>query len=110
MRWWYTVPIPIRYRYGKLLLALAERAAHADKLLVLDEAVAEAVKQLKGRGFENPYLKAFVVARVNPMRFQRGGSPEFDATIEKMIAAARRFDAAKVRADQLAAAAGALPD
>jgi len=31
-------------------------------------------------------------------------------TIEKMIAAARRFDAAKVRADQLAAAAGALPD
>jgi ParB family chromosome partitioning protein len=72
--------------------------------------VAEAVKQLKGRGFESPYLKAFVVARVNPLRFQRGGSPEFNATIEKMIAAARRFDVAKVRADQLAAAAGAPAD
>ena len=95
---------------AKLPLALAERAAHADKLLVLDEVVSEVVKQLKRRGFESPYLRAFVVVRVNPLRFQRGGSPEFDATIEKMIAAARRFDAAKVRADQLAAAAGALPD
>ena len=57
-----------------------------------------------------PYLGALVAARVNPIRFQRGGSPEFDATIEKMIAAARRFDAAKVRADQLAAAAGASAD
>jgi ParB family chromosome partitioning protein len=77
-------------------LALAKRAAHADKLLALDEAVTEAVKALKARGFESPYLKAFVVARVNPLRFQRGGSPEFDA--------------AKVRADQLAAAAGAPAD
>jgi ParB family chromosome partitioning protein len=58
------------------------------------------------RGFESPYLKAFVVARVNPIRFQRGGSPEFDATIARMTAAARRFDAAKVKADQLAASMG----
>ena len=95
---------------AKLPLALAERAARAEKLLVLDEAVAEAVKELKGRGFESPYLKAFVVARINPLRFQRGGSPEFDPTIEKMIAAARRFDATKVKADQVAAAAGAPTD
>jgi ParB family chromosome partitioning protein len=95
---------------AKLPLALDERAARADKLLVLDEAVSEAVKALKARGFESPYLKAFVVARINPIRFQRGGSPEFDATIEKMVAAARRFDAAKVRADQLAAAGGAPAD
>jgi ParB family chromosome partitioning protein len=94
----------------KLPIALAERAARADKLLLLDEAVSEAVKELKRRGFESPYLKAFVVARVNPIRFQRGGSPEFDATIEKMTAAARRFDAAKVKADQLAAAGGAPPE
>ncbi len=92
---------------AKLPNALVERAARAEKLLALDEAVAEAVKALKARGFESPYLKAFVVARVNPLRFQRGGSPEFDATIDKMTAAARRFDAAKVKADQVAAAAGA---
>ena len=35
---------------------------------------------------------------------------ELNATIEKSIAAARRFDAAKVRADQLAAATGAPAD
>ena len=91
---------------AEMPFALTPRAARADKLLVLDEAVTEAVKALKARGFESPYLKAFVVARINPLRFQRGGSPDFDATIEKMTAAARRFDAAKVRADQLAAAAG----
>ncbi len=91
---------------AKLPAALEERAVRAEKVLALDEAVGEAVKALKGRGFESPYLKAFVVARVNPLRFQRGGSPEFDATIEKMTAAARRFDAAKVKADQVAAAGG----
>jgi ParB family chromosome partitioning protein len=96
-----------RFLAAKLPNALVERATRAEKLLVLDDAVAEAVKALKARGFESPYLKAFVVARVNPLRFQRGGTPEFDATIDKMTAAARRFDAAKVKADQLAAASGA---
>jgi ParB family chromosome partitioning protein len=99
-----------RFLAAKLPVSLAERAARADKLLALDEAVSEAVKALKARGFESPYLKAFVVARVNPLRFQRGASPEFDATIEKMTAAARRFDAARVRADQLAAAGGGPSD
>jgi len=99
-----------RFLGARLPQALAERAARADKLLALDEAVTAAVKALKARGFESPYLKAFVVARVNPIRFQRGGSPDFDATIEKMTASARRFDAAKVRADQLAAASGAPSD
>jgi ParB family chromosome partitioning protein len=99
-----------RFLAAKLPNALVERTTRAEKLLVLDEAVAEAVKALKARGFESPYLKAFVVARVNPLRFQRGGAPEFDSTIDKMTTAARRFDAAKVKADQLAAASGAPAD
>ncbi len=96
-----------RFLGARLPAALAEREAHAAKLILLDGAVADAVKALKARGFESPYLKAFVVARINPLRFQRGGSPEFDATVDKMLAAAQRFDAAKVKADQVAAAAGA---
>jgi ParB family chromosome partitioning protein len=95
---------------AKLPNALAEREARADRLLVLDEAVSAAVKELKARGFESPYLKAFVVARINPLRFQRGAKAEFDATIERMTASARRFDASKIRADQLAAAGGAPAD
>jgi ParB family chromosome partitioning protein len=95
---------------AKLPNALAEREARADRLLVLDEAVSTAVKELKARGFESPYLKAFVVARINPLRFQRGAKAEFDATIERMTASARRFDASKIRAAQLAAAGGAPAD
>ncbi len=86
--------------------ALEERTRRAEKLLALDDAVGEAVARLKERGFENPFLKPFVVARINPIRFQRGGSPDFDETIDKMLESARGFDAGKVRADQIAAAAG----
>ena len=50
---------------------------------------------------------AFVVARINPLRFQRGAKADFDETIDKMLAAARRFDAGKVRSDQVARAGGA---
>ena len=34
----------------------------------------EAMKKLKERGFESPYLRPFVVARINPLRFKRGGN------------------------------------
>jgi len=92
----------------KLPRALAAREKRAARLLELDEAVNAAVKELKDRGFESPYLKAFVVARVNPVRFVRSTTkPEFDPTLDKMIAAAEKFDAGKVRAAQLAAAGGA---
>jgi ParB family transcriptional regulator, chromosome partitioning protein len=64
------------------------------------------VRGLKERGFESPYLRAFVVARINPLRFKRGATAEFDETIDKMLAAARRFDPAKIRADQVARASG----
>lgn len=61
---------------------------------------------LQARGFESPYLKAFVVARINPLRFQRGAKAEFEPTIERMLASALKFDASKVKADQLASAGG----
>ena len=67
----------------------------------------EAVKQLKERGLESPYLKAFVVARINPLRFQRKPTADFDETIDKMLGSARRFDVARIRADQVARSGGA---
>ena len=91
---------------ARLPRALETRAERAALLLELEEAVGEAVKALKERGFESPYLRAFVVARINPLRFQRGAKAGFDETIAKMLAAARRFDPSKVKADQLAATGG----
>jgi len=96
------------FQSEKLPRALTAREARAARILELDEAVNEVVKELKKRGFESPYLKAFVVARVNPIRFQRGTTkPDFDATLDKMLAAAKKFDVGKVRAAQLAASGGA---
>ena len=102
---------PVLKRCDKLLAAklpnaLATRRERAEKLLELNEAVNTAVKELKGRGFESPYLKAFVVARINPLRFQRKPTADFDETIDKMLASARRFDAQKVKADQVARSGG----
>ena len=90
----------------KLSKAMAVRRERADKLIALDDAVNEAVQTLKARGFQSPYLKAFVVARVNPLRFQRGAQAEFEPTVERMLASALKFDASKVKADQLASAGG----
>jgi ParB family transcriptional regulator, chromosome partitioning protein len=86
--------------------ALEVRKARAAKVLELEAAVAEAVQGLKARGFDSPYLRAFVVARINPLRFKRGAKADFDETLDRMIASARRFDVAKVKADQVARAAG----
>jgi ParB family chromosome partitioning protein len=95
---------------SKLPAALETRAERAKALIELDDAVIAAVAALKERGFVSPYLKAFVVARVNPLRFQRGAKATFDDTVAKMLASARKFDAAKVKADQLAAASGPPED
>ena len=93
----------------KLSSALVIRRERAELLLELDAAVAEAVSGLKARGFESPYLKAFVLARVNPLRFtlKRGQKADFDETIGKMLAGVKKFDAGKIRADQVARAGGA---
>ena len=86
--------------------ALELRGERAAKLLALDEAVVSAMQALKERGFDSPYLRPFVVARINPLRFQRGAKADFDATLEKMLSAATRFKAGSVKPEQLARAGG----
>jgi ParB family chromosome partitioning protein len=96
-----------RFLGSKLRAALETRRERAAKLLELNELVNQAVAQLKGKGLESPYLKAFVVARINPLRFQRKPTADFDETIDKMLGSARRFDAGKIKADQVARTGGA---
>jgi ParB family chromosome partitioning protein len=86
--------------------ALEIRKKRAELLLELDDAVAKAVASLKERGFESPYLKAFVVARVNPLRFHKGDKPAAEAVLSKMLASAQRFDPEAIRPDQVARASG----
>ena len=84
--------------------ALQVRSQRADRLLQLDDKVAEAVAALKQRGFTSPYLKAFVVARINPLRFRRGAVMSADAALEAMAEAIQRFDPGKVKVGDLASA------
>jgi ParB family chromosome partitioning protein len=86
--------------------ALPERVRRAKVVLDFDEAVSAAVEKLKARGLTSPYLKAFVVARVNPLRFMKGKPPPFDELFEIMIRRARGMDPAKIRGEDVAKSGG----
>jgi ParB family chromosome partitioning protein len=86
--------------------SLETRRERAARILELDSAVTDAMKKLKERGFDSPYLRPFVIARINPIRFKRSAA-DADEVIDTMLASARKFDAGRVRADQVAKAGGA---
>jgi ParB family chromosome partitioning protein len=88
---------------------LQVRQGRARKLLAVDDAVIAAAERLKERGFKSPYLKPFLVARFNPIRFHKGEPPPLEATLEKMLRAAERFDASKVKETDIARAGGPPP-
>jgi len=92
---------------GPLEGGVAERERRAQKLLELDEAVSAAVEKLKERGLTSPYLKAFVVARINPLRFIKGEPPPFDDLLDTMTKRARGMDPARVKTEDLARSGGA---
>jgi ParB family chromosome partitioning protein len=83
--------------------ALKAREQRAQQLLALDERVTAVIAALKGRGIQSPYLRAFVTARINPIRFAKTTDLSADELLQKMTAAAAKFDVAKVRADQIQA-------
>jgi ParB family chromosome partitioning protein len=92
-----------------LTKALKVHEKHAEMLQELDARVAEVVKKLKDRGFVSPYLRAFVVARINPLRFIQGEPPELEELLKTMTARAAKFNTEKIKQEDLASAAGA-PD
>ncbi len=91
--------------------ALQIRAARAKSLLKLDDLVVQQVEALKAKGMTSPYLRSFVVARINPIRFRpKDAEPlSFDETIERMTRAAAKFNPDKVSLADLARSGGA-PD
>ncbi|ACL63791.1 ParB domain protein nuclease [Anaeromyxobacter dehalogenans 2CP-1] len=91
----------------KLSRALAERERRAAVLLAFDDAVGEAVARLKARGFDSPYLKNFVVARVNPLRFMKGAAPPFDELFAQMTKRTQGMDPGKIKSEDVARSGGA---
>ncbi len=83
------------------------RRERAALLLAYDEAVTEAVAALKARGFNSPYLRNFVVARTNPLRFIKGEPPPLEELLPSMTKRARGMDAAKIKTEDVARSGGA---
>ena len=89
--------------------ALKERERRGKKILKLDDAVSAAVEKLKAKGFTSPYLKPFVVSRVNYTRFSKAESFDYDETLDKIIASAQKFNVDRVKQEDVARSGGA-PD
>jgi ParB family transcriptional regulator, chromosome partitioning protein len=90
--------------------ALKERDRRGKKILKLDDAVGAAVEKLKARGLTSPYLKPFVVARVNYTRFSKATSFDFDETLDKIIGNAQKFNVDRVKQEEVAKVGGGAPE
>jgi ParB family chromosome partitioning protein len=89
-----------------LAKALAQREGHAVSLLAIEERVSELIGDLKARGLESPYLRNFVVARINPVRFAKGSPMPIEQALEKMAGAAQRFKTDKISTGDLSRTGG----
>jgi ParB family chromosome partitioning protein len=94
-----------------LRAAMEVRQKRAKAVLELDDLVVQQVEALKARGMTSPYLKSFVVARVNPIRFRpKDAEPlAFDEALDRMTKAAAKFNPDKINIQDLARSGGA-PD
>jgi ParB family chromosome partitioning protein len=92
--------------------AMNLRQERAKKVLALDDLVVGQVEMLRSRGLTSPYLKSFVVARVNPIRFRpKDAAPlSFDEALDRMVQAAAKFKPETIKSEDLVRAGGASDD
>jgi ParB family chromosome partitioning protein len=76
-------------------------------VLDYDEAVTEAIGKLKERGFNSPYLRNFVVARSNPLRFIKGEPPPIEELLPSMTKRVKGMDVSKIKNEDVARTGGA---
>jgi hypothetical protein len=60
----------------------------------------------KAKPGTSPYLRSFVVARINPLRWIRGESPPLEEVLKTMRERAARFNVEKIKPQDLAGAVG----
>ena len=86
--------------------AIKDHEKRSGMVLDLEEKVAGVVKKLKERGLVSPYLRSFVVARINPLRWIKGEPPLLEEVLKTMRERAGKFNVEKIRPQDLAGAAG----
>ena len=95
-----------------LQAALGIRQERAKTVMELDDLVVDKVEALKSKGLTSPYLKSFVVARINPLRFRpKDAAPlSFDEVLDRMTKTAAKLNVDKVKMEDLAKSGGAPED
>ena len=103
-----------RFADRPLAATLRDREAAAARLVEIDAQVKRLIAKLQSQGLRSPYLRNYVVARINPVRFHKAkkGDTKPPMTVAqgllRMAAAARSFDTKRVSSADLAwVAAGA---
>ena len=105
-----------RFSERSLTVSLRERQNYAARLQEIDARVKRIIAGLQARGFKSPYVRNYVVARINPVRFHRAKKGETKppmtvaAALTRMAAAAKKFNLDSVRAGDLALVAAVVGD
>jgi ParB family chromosome partitioning protein len=99
----------LKFEDAPIAEALKTHERHATMVLEIEARVADVIAKLRERGLTSPYLRSFVVARINPLRWIQGEIPSADKVLETMRERAGKFSVDKVKQEDLARAGGA-PD
>ena len=97
-----------RFSERGLAVSLRAREDYAARLAEIDARVKGLVAALQARGFKSPYLRNYVVARINPVRFHKvkkgvtAPPMPLAQALTRMAAAARTFNLGSVSNSDLA--------
>ena len=97
-----------RFSERPLATSLREREAFAARLLEVDAQVKRIIAELTAKGFKSPYLRNYVVARINPVRFHKAKKGDnkppmpIAEALTRMAASAKKFDAKSVSNSDIA--------
>jgi ParB family chromosome partitioning protein len=97
-----------RFSERGLAASLREREGFASRLLEIDAQTKRVIELLQKRGFKSPYLRNYVVARINPVRFHKAKKGDtkppmpLAQALTRMAAAAKNFKVESVSNADLA--------
>lgn len=105
-----------RFSEHTLPTSLGQRQDYAARIRQIDAQVKKIVAALQARGFKSPYLRTYVVARINPVRWIRLKKGDYKppmplaAALTRMAAGARDFKVDSVKVGDLAIVAALSPE
>ena len=97
-----------RFSDRTLPVSLRERQDYASRLLEIDTQVKRVIAALQAKGFKSPYLRNYVAARINPVRFHKVKKGDtkppmpLAQALTRMAAAAKGFKLESVSNSDLA--------